>query len=187
MRAGNHAASTVSGLALTNSGVGFSAPDRRNSAILPADIVESRQKRPVFTGVWTDWVVWILPLLLASIDVFRAALVSIVLTLTLGQNAALLCSVWCHPQQDATSTCEHQVPMTFPGVTGNESCIQVAAELTALVREDARRAATGSHAQQGTVVARFPLLPPSTTSARDLERAQAPPPAARPLLLALRI
>ena len=123
------------------------------------------------------------PLVLASIDVFRAALVSIVLTLTLGQNAALLCSVWCHPQQNATGTCEHQVPMTFPGVTGNESCIQVAAELTALVREDARRAATDSHAQQGSVLARFPLVPPSIMSVWDLERAQAPPPAARPLLV----
>ena len=130
-------------------------------------------------------VVRILPLVLASIDVFRAALVSIVLTLTLGQNAALLCSVWCHPEQSANSACEHQVPMTSPSVTGNESCAQIAAGPTALVREDARRVVSGSDA--GTVVARFQFLPPSASSARDLERAQATPLAARTLVLALRI
>src|SRR5262245_61536343 len=65
----------------------------------------------------------ILPPVLASIDVFRAALVSIVVTLTLGQNAAFLCSVWCHPQQSANSACEHQAPMTSPTVTGSESCV----------------------------------------------------------------
>ena len=132
-------------------------------------------------------VVRILPLVLASIDVFRAALVSIVLTLTLGQNVALLCGVWCHPQQDANSSCEHQVPMTSPSVTGNESCAQITAGPTALVREDARRVASSSNAQQGTVVARFQFLPPPASSARDLERAQATPPAARTSVLALRI
>jgi hypothetical protein len=119
-------------------------------------------------------------------DVFRAALVSIVLTLASGQNAALLCSVWCHPQQDANSTCEHQVPMTSPIVTGNESCVQTAAGPTAFVREDARRLTPEALAQQGTVVARFQFVPPSTLSARDRERAQAIPPV-RTLVLALRI
>ena len=128
-----------------------------------------------------------LALVLASVDVFRAALVSIVLTLTLGQNAALLCSVWCDPQQDANSACEHPVPMTSASVTGNESCVQIAAGPTALVREDARRVASDSLAQQGTLVARFQFVPPSASSARDRERAQAAPPAARTLVLALRI
>ena len=123
----------------------------------------------------------------ASIDVFRAALVSIVLTLTLGPNAALLCRVWCHPQQSANSACEHQVPMTVSTLTGNESCVHNAAGPTALVREDARRIASDSYAHQGTVVARFQLLPPSASSARDRERTQATPLAARSLVLALRI
>jgi hypothetical protein len=118
--------------------------------------------------------------------VFRAALVSIVLTLTLGQNAALLCGVWCQPGQSANSACEHQVPMTL-SVTGNESCVLIVAGPTALVRDDARRVAAGSDAQQGPVVARFQLLPPSASPARDLENAHAAPPAARPLVLALRI
>ena len=130
----------------------------------------------------------ILPLVLASIDVFRAALVSIVLTLTLGQNAALLCRVWCHPQQDANSAaCEHQAPTTSPSVTASESCAQIAAGPTAFVGEDARRVASGSDAQHGSVVARFQFLPPSVWSARDLERAHATPLAARTLVLALRI
>jgi hypothetical protein len=132
-------------------------------------------------------VVRILPLVVASIDVFRAALVSIVVTLTLGQNAALLCSIWCHPQQSANSACEHQAPMTSPTVTGNESCVQIAAGPTPLVREEARRVAADSSAQRGAVVARFQFVPQSTSTARDLERAQAPPPAAPTLVLALRI
>jgi hypothetical protein len=110
-----------------------------------------------------------------------------VLTLTLGQNAALLCNVWCHPQQDAHSACEHQVPMTSPSVTGNESCAQIMAGLIAVVFEDARWVASSSNAQQGTVVARFQLLFPPASSARDLERAQATPPAAGTSVLALRI
>jgi len=129
----------------------------------------------------------ILPLVLASIDVFRAALLSIVVTLTLGQNATLLCSVWCHPQQSASSACGHHVPMTSPSMTGNESCVQAAAGPMVLVREDARGIASDSYARYGATVARFQVVPPSTSPARELERAQPPPPAAPTLVLALRI
>jgi hypothetical protein len=84
----------------------------------------------------------LLPLRSASIDMFRAALVSIVLTLTLGQNLALLCSVWCHPQESLISVCRHQAPTTPPSVTGSESCTQVATDPTPFVREDGLRGAS---------------------------------------------
>jgi len=133
-------------------------------------------------------VVRILRSVRASIDVFRTALVSIVLTLTLGQNAALLCRVWCHPQQNANSAaCEHQGPTTFASVTANESCAPIAAGPTAFVREDPRGVGSGSDAQQGSVIARFQFPTPSASSARDLERAHATPQPARTLELALRI
>lgn len=131
--------------------------------------------------------VWILPLVLASIDVFRAALVSIVLTLTLGQNAALLCVVWCHPQHGVNGACGHQVPTTTPSVTADESCARVAAAPAAVVREDGRRVASVSHAQQGIVVARFQFVAPPSFSAHRLEHAQSTALEARPLILALRI
>jgi hypothetical protein len=54
----------------------------------------------------------LLPLEVASINVFRAALVSVVLTLATGPNAGLLCTAWC---VDATSTgCPHQDSTTSP-------------------------------------------------------------------------
>ena len=53
---------------------------------------------------------------------FRAALVSIVLTLAVGQDATLLCSVWCHPQSAAASGCRHEGSSLSPVVTGDSSC-----------------------------------------------------------------
>ena len=126
----------------------------------------------------------LLPLSVASTHVFRAAVVSIVLTLAVGQNAALLCSVWCHPPEAATGVCEHP-PVTSPSVTGNDSCTVRAAEATALVREDVRRGATPD-AQHGVVVAWFQFGPPPahSTSGRQLRQT---PLRASPLILALRI
>jgi hypothetical protein len=97
----------------------------------------------------------VLPLGLTSIDVFRAALVSIVLTLTLGQNTALLCRILCHPQGSVNSGCEHQAPTSVPSVTGSESCTQVTSWAAPFVREDGRQRASASDAANGVVVARF--------------------------------
>jgi hypothetical protein len=118
---------------------------------------------------------------------FRAAFVSIVLTLTLGQNVALLCRVWCHPQKSVNSTCEHQASTTSAGVTANESCAWVAAGPTPFVREDAPRAVSGSDTQHGIAVAQFQFTPPLFLSARGLQLAQTAPQEARPLVLPLRI
>ena len=67
---------------------------------------------------------------------FRAALFSIVLTLAVGQNAGLLCTVWC---PEATSTeCPHRDSTTSPSVRADDNCTTVAVARS-LVREDARR------------------------------------------------
>lgn len=123
---------------------------------------------------------------LASSDMFRAALVSIVLALTLGQNATLLCRVWCQPQERANSTCEHQPQKTSPSVTGNESCIPIEGT-TPFVREDGRRGSSASDAQPSVVIAPFhlPLLP--SVAVRMNVHPQATPPDVRPLAVALRI
>ena len=118
---------------------------------------------------------------------FRAALVSVVLTLTLGQNAALLCVVWCHPQHGVNSACEAQVPTTSPSVTANESCTPVATAPTAFVREDGRRLASASMGQQGIVVAPFQFVAPPPFKGHRLEHAQSAALETRPLVLALRI
>ena len=115
---------------------------------------------------------------------FRAAVVSIVLILAVGQNAALLCSVWCHPPEAVTGACE-QPPVTSR-VTGNEGCTVRAAEATALVREDERREVTPD-AQHAVVVAWFQFAHPPAHSTAGRQLRQQTPLRALPLILALRI
>ena len=128
----------------------------------------------------------LLPSPVASTHVFRAAVVSIVLTLAVGQNAALLCSVWCHPPEAASGACEPQHQATSPSLTGNDSCTQVAAGATAFVREDVRRGAAPD-AQHSVVVAWFQFAPPQAHSTSGRQPRQQSPLGASPLILALRI
>ena len=140
----------------------------------------------ILTLVNAGTVARVLPLRSASTDMCRAALASIVLTLTLGQNVALLCHAWCYPPQSANSSCAHQLATTFPSVTENESCARVANGSTPFVREEGRLA-SASDVQYATVVARFQSVPSSSLPAPGLEHAQATALAARPLVLTLRI
>jgi hypothetical protein len=92
--------------------------------------------------------------------VFRAALFSIVLTLAVGQNASLLCKIWC-PDPDTTSAgCPHQDSTTSPSAGARDNCRSDGGEAVAFVREDARRTAAAPDAQNALAVPRF-LLPPS--------------------------
>jgi hypothetical protein len=117
--------------------------------------------------------------------VFRAALFSIVLTLAVGQNAGLLCKVWCH---DATSAgCAHQDPTTSPSVGANDSCSNVGVGSVAFVREDGRRTAPGPDAQNALVVPRFGFIPPPTDPRPGYESGRRLLLEERPLVIALRI
>jgi hypothetical protein len=130
----------------------------------------------------------VLPLNAASIDVFRAAVVSIVLTLTLGQNASLLCRTWCHPAAEAASaSCEHQNLSTSPGVTGSDRCTQSSTGATAFVRESLRRGGSATDADPSVGVAQFRLAPPPTPSASGQGPGRHAFTDARPVVLALRI
>ena len=118
---------------------------------------------------------------------FRAAVVSIALTLIVGPNTALLCSAWCHPEKAATPACQHQEATTLPRVTGPGSCADVPANATAFVREETRRGSPTNDAQHVVVVRarRFasPLIETSQAdSAGTSLSAEGPP-----LLIALRI
>jgi hypothetical protein len=94
--------------------------------------------------------------------VFRAALFSIVLTLAFGQNASLLCQVWC---PDTTSAgCPHQDSTTSPSASARDNCRSDVGGAVAFVREDARRAAAAPDAQNALVISRFRL----TSSPSDL-------------------
>jgi hypothetical protein len=122
-----------------------------------------------------------------SIDVFRAAVLSIVLTLVAGPNASLLCAVWCHPEAATAGPCEeHPDPTSTPSITGNDSCPDIVASSTAVVREDVRREVSAA-AQQAVLVARLQFAPPPRHSASARESGQRSTLDVRPLAVALRI
>ena len=126
----------------------------------------------------------LLPLEVTSISVFRAALVSVVLTLAIGQSAGVLCRVSC---PDATSkSCPHQESTTSPSVRADDTCTNVVVGPVAFVLEDGRRTAPGPNAQHGLVVLRFRFVAPPTDprpghESRRWLREE------RPLVFALRI
>jgi hypothetical protein len=117
--------------------------------------------------------------------VFRAALFSIVLTLAVGQNASLLCQVWC---PDTTSAgCPHQDSATSPSVNADDNCRSAVLGAVAFVREDARRAAAGPDAQNALVVPRFRMAPSPTDLRPGFESGQWRPLEERLLVITLRI
>jgi hypothetical protein len=124
---------------------------------------------------------------LVSINVFRAAVLAIVLTLAVGPNASLLCTVWCHPDAASTGSCEQADPTSTPSVTRKDGCPDNAAGTSALVREDVRRGVSASDGQHAVVVAPFQFVAPPTPREFGREPGQHPPLEARPLVLALRI
>jgi len=126
-----------------------------------------------------------LPLLAVSIDVFRAAVLSIVLTLVAGPNSSLLCAVWCHPETATAGPCEHPDPMSTPSITSNDSCPDIPAVTTAFVREDVRRGVFSSEGQAPVPPFQFVAPPESSAFGRELRRH--PPREARPLVVTLRI
>jgi hypothetical protein len=118
--------------------------------------------------------------------VFRAAVLSIVLTLAIGPNATLFCSAWCHPLEAKASTCQHRDATTPQQIAGGDSCLTVTVAASAIVREDATRGPVTGDAHHVVYAAfQYPARPAHT----DRTFNTSPPVAVRnPLLLtALRI
>ena len=120
-------------------------------------------------------------------QVLRAAVLSIVLTLAVGPNAALLCAVWCHPGAARTSECQHQDATTSPRVSGEDSCRTAQASATAVVREDARRGSAAAVVQHAVAAPRFQVAPPLADATRANPPRMSPAAYAPPVLIALRI
>jgi hypothetical protein len=119
--------------------------------------------------------------------VFRAAVLSIVLTLAIGPNATLLCSVWCHPAEATPAECQRQDATTSPRVTGEDSCRISPAGTTALAREEGRRGSAAAGADHAVAIPRFRVTRPLTHTSRTYELGHSHPGAAPPVLIALRI
>jgi hypothetical protein len=70
--------------------------------------------------------------------VIRTSVLSIVLVLTIGPDAALLCKAWCHPGVAAIAECHEQSQTSTPNAMGDDSCSRVAVNATILIKEDPR-------------------------------------------------
>ena len=88
---------------------------------------------------------------------FRAALFSIVFSLAVGQNAALLCRTWCDAHVAVASECHHQNSSHTPSLAGDENCDNVVMAATAVLREDTRRDVSSQGANQAIPVPRYKL------------------------------
>jgi hypothetical protein len=91
---------------------------------------------------------------------FRAALLSLVLTLAAGPNVALLCGVWCHPSERMAGACEHQTQAARPGIDANDDCA-INSNPVVIAREDGRLGASAPDVAGVVVVARFAFTPPA--------------------------
>jgi hypothetical protein len=161
----------------------FSAPARRNSASGLAQLHRILENPRILCRRVSSTLAQLLPLEVPSINVFRAALFSVVLTLAIGQNAGLFCKVWC---PDATSkSCPHQESTTSPSVRADDTCTHVAA--VAFVREDGRRTAPSPDAQHALAVVRFRFVAPPTDLRPGHESGPRMLLEERPLVIALRI
>jgi len=119
--------------------------------------------------------------------VFRAAVLSIVLTLAVGPNATLLCRTWCDPQAAAASVCRHEAPATSPSVAGDDSCDNMVLSAAAFLRKDVRRGVSAPDAAHAVLVPRYQLAQSTTDASRRHEPGREWPLDKRPLPTVLRI
>jgi hypothetical protein len=119
--------------------------------------------------------------------VFRAAVLSFVLTLAAGPNTTLLCAVWCHSDAARPSDCQHQAGILSPQLTGEDSCRTAPAGVTALLREEATRRSATAGAHHAEAIPRFHVAPSQTDARRASQLATSPGADVRRVLIALRI
>lgn len=117
---------------------------------------------------------------------FRAALLSIVLTLAAGQDAALICAIWCHSGGGMAGACEHQTETASPGIGANNDC-SVSDSAIVFVREDAPRSTSAPTVHGGVLVPQFAFTPPASSRRSAYGAAGRWLLELRPLVLTLRI
>ena len=114
---------------------------RRNSAGQRERPIATSCRCGAFRGVAAPLrLASLLPQPNVSLNVLRAAVPLIVLTIAAGPNAELLCGIWCHPVNGTALACLHQ-ETTTPQATSSDDCTEVRFRAIAFVREDVRRGA----------------------------------------------
>jgi hypothetical protein len=117
--------------------------------------------------------------------VFRAALLSIVLTLAAGPSAALFCGVY-HSSERMAGACEHQTHTAPSGIVASDDCA-VNSNPTVFVREDGRRHSSAPDVTGAVGVATFAFTPPAAGILSVYDPDSRLLLALRPLVFALRI
>jgi hypothetical protein len=120
--------------------------------------------------------------------VLRRSVLSIVLLLAIGQDTALLCTVWCHPGGAAMPACHDQIQNSGKSLSVKEddSCGRVMVGGALLIREDLRRV-PDHDARYAVVVPRFHVPSSPNDARRCSDPGRASPLESRPLIVALRI
>jgi hypothetical protein len=114
---------------------------------------------------------------------FRAAMVTVLLTLAIGQNSRLLCRVWCDSHLDSSTACAHE-RLTQTAII-DATCAALD-EIAEFIREDKRRGCTALDSVPVLAAAGFQLPRPAARAYTGFETARALRSAA-PLLIALRV
>ena len=118
---------------------------------------------------------------------FRATLLSIVLSMAVGPNVSLLCRTWCDARAAAASGCHHEHSSTAPNVAGSENCDRGTSAVTAALREDVRRGTVPSGWEHAIPVSRYQLAQLMIDAGPGQEPGREWRLARRPLATALRI
>lgn len=119
---------------------------------------------------WCQWsgpksfrfLAWDVGVALASLynehHVFRAAVVSIVLTLVIGQNTAPLCRAWCDSMAAAETRCHHHDAVaTSVSTVGDVACDMAVRSALGFLREELQRGASSHNAQHAILIPCDPL------------------------------
>ena len=107
-----------------------------------------------------------LPVMATSLDVFKAAALSIAVTLVVGPNASMLCRTWCDQQAVIASGCHHEKPTTSPGLAGDDCCRNMVLGTAGVVP----RAVSAPDVDHAIWTSRFQIAP----STRDPRPGQEP-------------
>jgi len=90
--------------------------------------------------------------------VFRAAVLSIVLTLAVGPGAALQCGPGCGAHPAAKDECHQEDHSGSPSVGGDDTCDHLVLGAVAVLREHVRRAESSPDVDHAMPVPRYQLV-----------------------------
>ena len=118
---------------------------------------------------------------------FRTALFSIVFSLAIGQNASLLCKVWCDPGAAAASGCHHaRCPTDSPKLIGDD-CDANTRGGDAFLKEEGRRSVSATDGGHAIAAPHYQFALGTAGARADRAPWRSPPLETRPLDIALRI